>query len=280
MTEEEISFDKPKSYSISKYRLLYSAVGVVAIVGTMIFDKEPTPPICFGFVGLLAIYLFVPLLYKLIVSDEAISSINFFGSRTLEWNEIAEIAVKNGNLILSNQDGNVKVTINQQIDDYPSVIKFIRQQRPELWCLDDISSFHQEYVESAFSFLMGIAALLGCVWVLFGDDMTANMMMPILFLFGISIIFMLSGLFRIRQLSLDGEMLVVQYLLWKRQFHVNDIWSVSLEPKFGRNILLYEVRIRVRDKNDIVVEKIREGNPILVNAVENWMKKYKGKQND
>lgn len=280
MTEEEISFDKPKSYSISKYRLLYSAVGVVAIVGTMIFDKEPTPPICFGFVGLLAIYLFVPLLYKLIVSDEAISSINFFGSRTLEWNEIAEIAVKNGNLILSNQDGNVKVTINQQIDDYPSVIKFIRQQRPELWCLDDISSFHQEYVESAFSFLMGIAALLGGVWVLFGDDMTANMMMPILFLFGISIIFMLSGLFRIRQLSLDGEMLVVQYLLWKRQFHVNDIWSVSLEPKFGRNILLYEVRIRVRDKNDIVVEKIREGNPILVNAVENWMKKYKGKQND
>lgn len=280
MTEEEISFDKPKSYSISKYRLLYSAVGVVAIVGTMIFDKEPTPPICFGFVGLLAIYLFVPLLYKLIVSDEAISSINFFGSRTLEWNEIAEIAVKNGNLILSNQDGNVKVTINQQIDDYPSVIKFIRQQRPELWCLDDISSFHQEYVESAFSFLMGIAALLGGVWVLFGDDMTANMMMPILFLFGISIIFMLSGLFRIRQLSLDGEMLVVQYLLWKRQFHVNDIWSISLEPKFGRNILLYEVRIRVRDKNDIVVEKIREGNPILVNAVENWMKKYKGKQND
>ncbi|HSO12414.1 MAG TPA: hypothetical protein VLT51_08565 [Anaerolineales bacterium] len=68
----------------------------------------------------------------------------------------------------------------------------------------------------------------------------------------------------------------MQHLIWKRQFHVNEVWSVTLEQKYGKNVVTYPVHIRVRDKKDIVIEKAKEGNPILVNVLETWMKKYKG----
>jgi hypothetical protein len=278
--EHKISYEEPKTFGIAKFRLYYSAIAIIVIVGALIFDKEPTPPICFGAVVVLAVYLFLPFTYRLIVSDEAISSINFLGAKTLEWNEIADIGLKKGNLILSNRDADVKVTVNQQIDDYPEVIKFIKQQRPELWRLDEVNPFHQSYLENALSVLIGFGILIMGGWLLFRDGLTTDSASLILIVLGSSVFLVLHGLLRIRKLSLDQDFLVVHYLVWKRQFHVNDVWSVSLEQEYGKNIVTYPVHIRIRDRKDIVVENVKEGNPILVNAIEMWMSKYKGKQND
>ena len=61
---------------------------------------------------------------------------------------------------------------------------------------------------------------------------------------------------------------------------MKDVWSVSLEKQYGKNVVTYPVHIRIRDRQDVVIEKAKEGNPILVNALEMWMSKYKGKHND
>lgn len=280
MQEEKGSYDEPKTFGIAKYRLYYSAIVMVVITGTMIFDKEPTPIICFAPVALLAAYLFLPFTYRLIVSDEAISSINLFGVRTLEWNEVAEIGIKHGNLLLYNRDGDVKVTVNQQIDDYPEVIKFIRQQCRNLWKLDDIQTFHQSHLESSFTTLVGLGIPVIGIWVLIQEGFTKQSGFVLVGTILFSAILVVPSLLYIRKLSLDGEFLVVQHLIWKSQFHVKDVWSVGLEQKYGKNIVTYPVHIRIRNRKDIVVEKVKEGNPILVNAIETWMKKYKGKQND
>jgi len=277
MTEKDkISFDEPRTYGIAKYRLYYSITVILVIVGTTIYEKIPTPPICFAPMVLLAAYLFLPFTYKLIVSDGAISSMNLLGTRTLEWNEVAEIGIKRGNLILSNRDGDVRVTVNQQIDDYAEVIKFIKQQRPYLWTLDDIQTFHQKYLEKSFTALVGLAMPLVVIWVLFRDGFTRETGIVLVGSILFSAVLVIPSLFHIRKLSLEGEILVLQYLIWKRQFNVKDVWSVSVEQKYGKNIVVYPVHIRVRDKKDIVVEAVKEGNPLLVNAIEMWMKKYKG----
>lgn len=277
MTEKDkISFDEPRTYGIAKYRLYYSITVILVIVGTTIYEKIPTPPICFAPMVLLAAYLFLPFTYKLIVSDGAISSMNLLGTRTLEWNEVAEIGIKRGNLILSNRDGDVRVTVNQQIDDYAEVIKFIKQQRPYLWTLDDIQTFHQKYLEKSFTALVGLAMPLVVIWVLFRDGFTKETGIVLVGSILFSAVLVIPSLFHIRKLSLEGEILVLQYLIWKRQFNVKDVWSVSVEQKYGKNIVVYPVHIRVRDKKDIVVEAVKEGNPLLVNAIEMWMKKYKG----
>lgn len=274
--EEKIRFNEPKSYGFAKYRLFYSILGVIVIVGLMIFDKDPTPPICFGLVAVYAIYLFLPFTYRLIISDEAISSINLFGVRTLEWNEVAEIGSKNGHIVLSNRDNDVKVTVNQQIDSYPEVIKFIKQQLPNLWDLDDIRIFHQSYLEQTFTGLLGLGIPVLGVWVIVQEGFTRQTGFVLVGTVLFSAVLVIPNLFHIRQLSIEEDVLVVQYLVWKRQFHVNEVWSVALEQKYGKNVVTYPVHIRVRDKKDIVVEKAKEGNPILVNSIESWIKKYKG----
>ena len=277
MTEDDgISFDEPRTYGIAKYRLYYSVIVILVIAGTIIYEKIPTPPICYAPMGLLVAYLFHPFTYKLIVSDEAISSISLLGTRNLEWNEVAEIGIVRGNLILSNRDGDVRVTINQQIDDYFEVIRFIKQQRPHLWTLDDIQTFHQKYLEKAFTALFGLGMPLVVIWVLFRDGFTKETGIVLVGAMIFSAYLIIPNLFHIRRLSIEGDTLVVQYLIWKQQFHVNEVWSVTLEQNYGKNIVTHPVHIRVRDKRDIVVEKAKEGNPILVNAIESWMKKYKG----
>jgi len=158
MTEEEIfNFDEPKSYSLAKARLYYTVFAILfMIVGVFIFERVPFTPICLVPLISLVIYLFLPFTYKLIVSDEAISSINLLGAKTLEWNEIAEVATKKNGLLLVNRDSDVKVFVNQQIDDYPVVIEFIQQQRPDLWKLDDTKIFHQSIIEATIFGILGL----------------------------------------------------------------------------------------------------------------------------
>jgi hypothetical protein len=282
MADEDINnFDEPQIYRISKYKLAYSILVLIAIVLSTVIEKIPTPPpICLASFVFLAIYLLLPHTYKLVVSNEAISSINYLRTGTLEWNELAEIENKNGNLLLRNQDGSIKVTVNQQIDGYPEVIKFIKEQRPDLWNLDDTQTFHQGYLEEIFQILFGIVIFIAGIWLLMQEGFSMqNAVIFFMFMLLAGWLFF-SGVIKVRKIFMDGDVLVIKQLIGDRQFHVSEVLSVSMEQKFGKNVVTYPVRIRIRNKKDIVIEKAKEGNSILVNALEMWMNKYNGKQND
>jgi hypothetical protein len=278
--KEKLSFDEPKTYGIAKFRLFYSILSIIVIVGIMIFSKEPVPPICFGLVAMFAVYLFLPFAYKLIISDQAISSISVLGTRTLEWSEVAEIKNKNGNLILINRDGDVKVTVNQQIDGYPDVIRSIKQQRPELWKLDGIKTFHQNIIQSTLLGIMGLPIIYATIAFSLENGFSLSQDLPST-LFGLFIgaILLWQGV-RIREITFDADFLVAKYIAWEQRFHVNDIQSASLEQRHGKNEVSYPVHIKLKNGKQLVIEKAKEGNPLLASAVETWMKKYTGKQND
>jgi hypothetical protein len=282
MVDEDIkNFDEPQVYKISKYKLTYSILVLIAIVVSTVIEKIPTPPpICLASFVFLAIYLLLPHTYKLVVSNKAISSIKYLGTGTLEWNEIAEIENKSGNLLLRNQDGSIKVIVNQQIDGYPEVIKFIKEQRPDLWNLDDIQTFHQSYLEEIFQVLLGMVIFIAGIWLLMQEGFSMQKAVIFFMFMLLAGWLFFSGVAKIRRVFLDGDTLVIEQLIGKRQFHVSEVLSVSMEQEFGRNVVTYPVRIRIRNNKDIVIEKAKEGNSILVNALEMWMNKYNGKQND
>lgn len=278
--KEKLSFDEPKTYSIAKFRLVYSILSIIALVGIMIFSKEPTPPICFGLVALFAVYLFLPFAYKLIISDEAISSISVLGTRTLEWNEVAEIKNKNGNLLLINRDGDVQVTVNQQIDGYPNVVSFIKQQRPELWKLNDIKTFHQNIFQSTILGIVGLLIIYATIaFSLEGGFFLTQDLPSILFGLFIGAILIWQAI-KIREITFDIDYLVAKYIVWERRFHVNDIQSVNLEQRMGKNEVSYPVHVKLKNGKQLVIEKAKEGNPMLASAIETWMNTHKGKQND
>lgn len=280
MQDEKISYDEPKTFTIAKFRLYYSVIALIVIVGISIADKAFTSPVCFAGLALFVIYLFLPFTYKLIVSDEAISSINLLGTRTLEWKEVAEIGNRKNNLLLINQEGDIKVTVNQQIDGYPEVIKFIKQQRPELWQFEDTKTFHQNIFEAIFLGAMGLLIIFGTITFSLKDEFFFGQDAPtILFGLFIGCVLIWQGI-KIREITFDTDYLVVKYIVGERRFRVNDIQSVSLEQRMGKNEISYPVHIKLADGKQLVIEKAKEGNPILVNAIEAWMKTYKGKQND
>jgi hypothetical protein len=277
---DELSFDEPKMYTISKFRLYVSIIGIVIIIGVMIFNQQQPPMVCFAALVVFVIFQFLPFTYKLIVSNEAISSIDFLGIRTLGWNEVAEIGIKNGNFLLHNNDGDIKVVVNQQIDDFPEVLKFIKQQRPELWHSAETDTFHQNASESVVLIIMSVLIFLTGAWAINIQGLNTETILPIVFILALSLFLFVDGSMKVQKISLDGDTLVLHKLFWKRRFHVSEVWSVGLEQKFGKQAVLYPVHIKIRNKKDIVVENVKEGNPFIVNAIEMWIEKYKGRQND
>lgn len=278
MDKEKTIFDEPQVFGLAKYRLIYSVIIILVITGGMLFNDKRPPIICFVPILLLAAYLFLPFTYKLIVSDEAISSIDLFSTKTLEWNDIAEIGLHNGSPLLSNRDGVIKIKINQQIDGYPEVLKFVKLKRPDLWKLDNIQIFHQTNLESLISIFLGMAMLVATGWALIENGMSKETGLLVLLFLIFSAFLIVPGLIKARKLSLEGETLVVSYLVWERRIHVHDVWSVGLEQEFGKNFISHAVHIRLKSGADIIVHKVKEGNPFLVNAVELWLKKYKPQQ--
>jgi hypothetical protein len=193
----------------------------------------------------------------------------------LEWNEIAEIKPKNNGLILVNADDSIRVFINSQIDDYPEVIKFIQQKLRDLLKLQQSTEFHQNIIESSFLLIFGVGLLLFVIYSVFGDGLSNNLIVPIFAALAASIFLVWNGLSKIRKLSLENDLLVIDYIFWKQQYHAKEIEAVGLEQKMNKNQISYPVYISLQKGKQIVVEKVKEGNPILLNALEEWLQKYK-----
>jgi hypothetical protein len=274
-------FDEPKSYGIAKARLYYNIFAILFIVvGVFIVDRTPFTAVCLVPLAGLVLYSFLPFTYKLIVSNEAISSINLLGAKTLEWNEIAEVATKKNGLLLINRDGDEKVFINQQIDDYPVVIGFIQRQRPELWKQNDIRVFHQNIIEATFSGILAFPIIYIAIAMSLENGFSfIQDVLAILIGLLIGGVLLWQGV-KIREISFDMDYLVAKYIAWERRVHVSEISSVTLEQRLGKNEISYPVHIKLENGKQLVLEKVKEGNPILLNAMEKWMEIHKGKQND
>lgn len=281
MTEEDkYNFDEPKLYSLAKARLYYSIFAILFIfVGAFIFDRVPFTPNCLVPLVGLAIYLFLPFIYKLIVSDEAISSINLLGEKTLAWNEIAEVVTKKNGLLLINRESDIKVFVNQQIDDYPVVIRFIQKQRPDLWKNNDTTVFHQNIIEATIAGILAFPIFYIAIAISLENGFSFRQDLPTILIGSlIGGVLLWQGV-KIREISFDMDYLVAKYLVWERRIHVSEVFSVTLEQNLGKNEISYPVHIKLENGKQLVIEKVKEGNPILLNAIEAWMEIHKGKYN-
>jgi len=268
------AFTEPRVYGLSRNRLTYSIAAFIAVAVMSFLDIRKVSVGWLIFLILLAIFLFIPFLYKLVVSNEAISSINLFRTETLAWNEVIEIKPKNNGLLLLNADNSIKVFVSPQIDEYPDVIKLIQQKLSYLWHSNETAEFHQGIVETIIQLFMGIGLLLFVAFWIFSKGLASDVIIPAIVTLIASTFFIWNGLTKIRKLSLQDDFLVVDYVFWQRQLHVKEVESVYLEQEMGKNQISYPVYIRLQDGKQIVLKKVREGNPVLLSALEQWLQKY------
>lgn len=268
------AFTEPRVYGLSRNRFIYSIAAFIAIAVISFLDIKKVSVSWLIFLILLALFLFIPFLYKLVVSNEAISSINLFRTQTLEWNEVTEINPKNNGLVLLNGDNSIKVFVSPQIDEYPEVMKLIQQKLSYLWQANQTTEFHQGIVESIIQLFIGIGLVLFVVFWVFTKGLASDVIILAIITLIASTFFIWNGLTKIRKLSLQNDFLVVDYLFRQRQLHVKEVDSVYLEQEMGKNQINYPVYIRLHNGKQIVVKKVREGNPMLLTALEQWLQKY------
>jgi hypothetical protein len=266
---------EPRTYGLSKNKLIYSVIGLVFMVGAIILESKNFPLFCFVPLGLFVLYLFVPFLYKLVVSNEAISSVNYFRTQTLAWNEIAGIKPKSGGTLLINNDGDIKVYVNSQIDGYPEIIKLLQEKCPNLWILQETTTFHQSILESIYLVAIGFGFMFFMGSSVISKGFSIQKDYLFLAVLGICLLVAWKGLSRVREVSLDNDILVIKHLGWQNRFHVSEVQSVGLEQQMNKNEILYPVHIRLKSGKQVILEKIKEGNPILLNVLEQWLEKYK-----
>jgi hypothetical protein len=245
------------------------------MVGAIIFESKNFQLFCFIPLGLFVLYLFVPFLYKLVVSNEAISSVNYFRTQTLAWNEIAGIKPKSGGTLLTNNDDDIKVYVNSQIDGYPEVIKLLQEKCPNLWILQETTVFHQSILESLFLVVIGFGFMFFMISSMIDKGFSIQKDYLFLAVLGVCLIVVWKGFSQIRELSFDNDLLVIKHLGWKNRFHVSEVRSVGLEQQMNKNEILYPVHIRLKNGKQVILEKVKEGNPILLSALEQWLENYK-----
>ena len=266
-----MDLDEPRVYKISKNKLTYSILIIFLVAAGSFSDYKEFFVGWLVFLSLFALFLFVPFVYKLIVSDEAISSINLFRTQTLEWNEISEIQFKSGGILLKNSDDSIKVLVKSQIDDFPEVVKLIQYKRSHLWKSHLITEFHQRVLENVLVFVMGLAFILFTLQTFFVDGFSKNDIFPVLGMMAFFAFLVWFGVSKIHKVFIDGDTLIVKYLFWNRKYHVSKIASINLQQKMEKNLVRYPVYIYLKNGKKIVLESTKEGNPILLNALEQWL---------
>lgn len=269
------NLDEPRVYKMAKDKLIYSIMAIILVTFGLFLDVKRFDLGYLIVLGLIAIFLFFPFTYKLLISNEAISSINLFRIKTLEWNEISEIQFKSGGILLKNSDDSIKVLVKSQVDGFPEIVKLIQHKRSHVWNSQSITEFHQGILENLLILIFGLTLAVLVLRTFFIDGLSkddAVLILGTIVMVSFAIWF---GVSKIRKISIDDDSLIVKYLLWNRKYHSSEIISVSLEQKMEKNLVKYPVYIYLESGKKIVLEKVKEGNPVLLSSLEQWLGVHK-----
>lgn len=268
---------EPQSYGLNKILLARLAIALVILFFSNFFAINKLSVVWVASFLLLLFYSLFSFTYKIVVSDEAISSMYLFRDKTVGWDEIVEIRPKNGGLSLIASNTNAEVYVNPQLDRYLDVVNLIQAKRPDLWRMNDMIVFHQSMVSSLVLLMLGSALPLVFGYPMIRDafDDSRNLML-LLVMLSMSVFMIWKSVSRIYKLSLMGNVLVAQYFFWKQEFDVTEVASVTLETElWDRAGVYYPVRIHLADGNTLNLQNVKEGNLVLENAIKLWLEKYK-----
>jgi len=271
---EEFIIAGPQVYRLPKSRFIYSVAILIAIAGMSFWGA--TPQFLIGrliFLTVVAANLFIPFRYRLVVSDKVISSIDGLTEQTLMWDEVAEIIPeRDGVFLLPDQQSDIGIYINSQIESYSEVIGCARQKRPDLLKFEDITEFHQSNIESLFLLVVGACLMFRLGGTFLRNALVNGNITQLLLLLALSALIIWKSISKIHSLSLLDDTLIIRYFFWHQAFKVNEIELVELEQQMEEEPPSDFVHIRLKNETEIVLDKVLEGNSVLVSVIKNRIK--------
>lgn len=272
------------------FAILFFAFNIIAITDSSMF---------FGACGfsLLSLGSIWVVSAKVEVNEEGITSSRLYGliQAQVKWNEIVRInSLSLGNtLALVSQKGS-SVKITSQVSGYPTIIKILREKRPDLFGMaspgyaENVRDgyiptqqvpgftgkkvFKKGFLRRFGSYLITVPFLLVSVWTIFTDSehLVGASLAAVFCLYLI-----VASLFDIFEVVLEGGKITLISLLDEKELTARQINEVKMKSVRRRSAVHYFPALITEKGKAYSLQGFSEGTEILYGFLLNWWNTYR-----
>jgi hypothetical protein len=266
--------NEPRTYRHSPIRigLIILVLGILGFGLLMIMDRTNylfLIPLA-GFFGIIFLTVLFSMTKKTILSEDEISTQSFLGTKSLRWNEISRVSGRGYAIKLQNFDGDVTVAPSPQLPDYEEIVEWIGSKRPDLFSSLEYSEMAKSWASMIYLPVMGLL-IIGMGFFILTQANDTFVPFVILIIIGVVVV---GSIFTTPQsLMIDGNSLLIKYLLNPKTLLADEIQSVELKHQSTRNGKVYFILLGLISKRSVRISGINPNLPVVYLVLKNWHKK-------
>ena len=266
--------NEPRTYRQSPFQIGLVILVFVILGGFFLTTMGRTDYfILFPLIGIFGI-AFLAVLYsmtkKTVLSDDEIFTQTILGAKSLRWSEISRVSGRGYAIKLHNFDGDVTVAPNPQLPGYEEVVDWIGIKRPDLFNPLEYGEMTKGWAGMMSLPVIGLLVIGMGFFILTQANDT---FVPFVILIIIGVVVVGSIFTTPQSLMIDGNSLLIKYLLNPKTLLANEIQSVELKHQSTRNGKVYFILLNLISKKSVRISGINPNLPVVYLVLKNWHKK-------
>jgi hypothetical protein len=170
----------------------------------------------------------------------------------------------------------VTVAPSPQLPGYEEIVEWIGAKRPDLFNPLDYGEMTKSWMSAIFQPIIGLFIIgMGLVMITQISDAFFSFLVFII----IGIFFIGSAFTTPQSLTIDGNSLLVKYLLNQKTLLPDEVQSVELKYQSTRNGKNYFVTLNLASKKNIRISGLNPNLPVVYLVLKNWHKKKTTSEN-
>jgi hypothetical protein len=223
-----------------------------------------------GVFGIAFLSMLYSMTKKITLSDDEISTQTILGEKSLRWSEISRVSGRGYAIKLHSFDGDVTVAPNPQLPGYEEVVDWIGIKRPDLFNSLDYGEMTKGWAGMASLPVIGLLVIGMAFFILTQANDT---FVPFVILFIVGLVVIGTTFTMPQSLMIDGNSLLIKYLLNPKTLLSNEIQSVELKHQSTRNGKVYFILLNLISKKSVRISGISPNLPVVYLVLKNWHKK-------
>jgi len=269
--------NEPRTYRQSPFQIGLVILVFVILGGFFLTTMGRTDYfILFPLIGIFGI-AFLAVLYsmtkKTVLSDDEIFTQTILGAKSLRWSEISRVSGRGYAIKLHNFDGDVTVAPNPQLPGYEEVVDWIGIKRPDLFNPLEYGEMTKGWAGMMSLPVIGLLVIGMGFFILTQANDT---FVPFVILIIIGVVVVGSIFTTPQSLMIDGNSLLIKYLLKPKTLLANEIQSVELKHQSTRNGKVYFILLGLISKRSVRISGIGPNLSVVYLVLKNWHKKNIG----
>ncbi len=266
--------NEPRTYRHSPIQigLIILVLGILGFGLLMMMDQTNylfLIPLA-GFFGIAILAILYSMTKKTILADDEISAQTILGAKSLRWSEISRVSGRGYAIKLHNFDGDVTVAPSPQLPGYEEVVDWIGIKRPDLFNPLEYGEMTKGWAGMIALPVIGLLVIGMGFFILTQANDT---FVPFIILFVVGAVIIGTTFTTPQSLTIDGNSLLIKYLLNPKTLLADEIQSVELKHQSTRNGKVYFILLNLIGKKSVRISGISPNLPVVYLVLKNWHKK-------